>query len=320
MAWAVNLDHFIAQRRASWQQLDALVTRARTNVRAFSLHDLDELGRLYRSATADLALAQRDFPKQAAAVYLNQLVGRAHNVVYRAAPLRWQLLTQFYSESYPRLYRALLNYTILAALIFTLGAAVAFFTVWSNPDAIYVIAGQGISPLVERVEEGELWTNIAPTARSAAAGIIFTNNIQVTFLTFAGGVVAGLLSAWVLLNNGLGIGAVFGLLQAHGLAAGLAEFVIAHGVVELSIIFLAGGCGLYLGDGVIRPGLQSRRAVLIERGRIGVRLILGSAPLLVIAGLIEGFVSPSGLPWIIKVVVGMVTGITLYWYWLRVGR
>ncbi len=320
MVWIVNLDHFIAQRRANWQQLDALVARARVNVRALSLHDLDELGHLYRSATADLALAQRDFPKQAATVYLNHLVGRAHNVVYRAAPLRWQSLRRFYSESYPRLYRGLLNYTILAAAIFMLGALAAFLVVWRSPEAIYIIAGEGIGALVERVEEGDMWTDIAPGARSAAAGIIFTNNIQVMFLTFAGGVAAGLLSAWVLLNNGLSLGAVFGLLQFHGLAARLAEFVVAHGVIELSIIFLAGGCGLYLGDGLIRPGLYSRRAVLIDRGRIGVQLILGSAPLLVIAGLIEGFISPSGLPWVVKTAVGLLTGGALYWYWLRVGR
>jgi uncharacterized membrane protein SpoIIM required for sporulation len=100
----------------------------------------------------------------------------------------------------------------------------------------------------------------------------------------------------------------------------LAEFVVAHGFVELSVIFVAGGCGLAMGDALLRPGLQTRGAALIERARASVLMILGCAPLLVIAGVIEGFVSPSGLPWWVKLATGVVTGVALHAYWLLVGR
>jgi uncharacterized membrane protein SpoIIM required for sporulation len=316
----VNLDRFIEQRQPNWRQLESLLGRASRNMRDLSLGELDELGCLYRGATADLALAQRDFPNQKATIYLNQLVGRGHSLVYRSEPLGFRRLRSFYTTTYPQLYRVLLPYTSAAFVIFALGVLVAFLLVWRVPDTIYVFAGPGIAPLVEQVEQGDLWTDIAPTARSAAAGMILTNNIQVMFFTFAGGITAGLLSAWVLLNNGLGIGAVFGLLQVHNLAAGLAEFIVAHGVIELSVIFLAGGCGLYLGDGLIRPGLYGRRTVLVQRARVGAQLILGSVPLLVLAGLIEGFISPSSLPWWVKLFVGLASGVALYWYWLCVGR
>ena len=147
-----------------------------------------------------------------------------------------------------------------------------------------------------------------------------TNNLQVMFLTFAGGATAGLLTAWVLIQNGLHLGAMFGLLQAHGMSAGLAEFVVGHGVIELSVIIVAGACGLYMGDGLLRPGLLGRGTALTLRARSSVLVILGSIPFLVVAGLIEGFISPSGLPWALKVGVGVVTGLLLYGYWLRVGR
>jgi uncharacterized membrane protein SpoIIM required for sporulation len=173
---------------------------------------------------------------------------------------------------------------------------------------------------VDQVEQGELWTEIEPEVRSAASSLILTNNIQVMFLTFAGGMTAGLYTAWILLSNGLHLGAIFGLLQSHGLAGGLGEFVVAHGFIELSVIFLAGGCGLYIGDGLLRPGLYSRQAVLRHRARQGGLAILACIPLLVLAGLIEGFISPSGLPWPLKALVGVGTGIALYWYWLRAGR
>ena len=121
-------------------------------------------------------------------------------------------------------------------------------------------------------------------------------------------------------SNGLDRGAIVGLRQGHGLAGGLGEFVLAHGPIELSVIFLAGGCGLYIGDGLLRPGLLSRQAMLSRRMRLAVTAILDCVPLLVLAGLIEGFISPSGLPVWVKAGVGAGTGVALHWYWLRVGR
>ena len=316
----MNLDAFIEQRRPAWEQMESLLAQAARDVQRLTDSDLATLGRLYRSATADLALAQRDFPGQQVTAYLNQLVGRAHAAIYRDEALRWAALRTFYRATFPALYRLLLPYTIVAFGLFAAAALAAFFAVWRAPDTIYVIGGEGVAPLVDQVEQGELWTEIAPAVRSAAASLILTNNIQVMFLTFAGGVTAGLFTGWILFSNGLDIGAVFGLLHAHGLAGGLADFVVAHGFIELSVIFLAGGCGLYVGDGLVRPGLQSRRAALVERARTGVKAILGCVPLLVAAGVIEGFISPSGLPFAVKLAVGLATGVALYWYWLRAGR
>lgn len=315
----MNLDTFLEQRQPGWQQLETLLDRTRKNIQGLSAQELATLGRLYQATTSDLALAQRDFPNHRVTLYLNQLIGRAHAHIYQGEPLRWRWLVDFYQQTFPRLYRALLPYTILSFGLFILPALLAFFLVWHNPDLIYIIEGPGIAGLVQKVEEGQMWTEIAPSVRSAASSVILTNNIQVTFLTFAGGITAGLFSAWIVLSNGLSIGAIFGLLQAHQMSGGLAEFVVAHGFIELSVIFMAGGCGLYLGDGLLRPGLQRRTEALIERGRLGVRMILGCVPLLVLAGLIEGFISPSGLPWPIKLAVGLITGGLLYYYWLRVG-
>jgi uncharacterized membrane protein SpoIIM required for sporulation len=270
--------------------------------------------------TADLALAQRDFPKQKITLYLNQLVSQAHAVIYRSEPVGWRQLQHFVLVEFPQLYRALLPYTSVAFALFLIAAVVTFFAVWRAPEVIYLIAGPGIAPLVNEVEQGKLWTEIAPAARSAASATILTNNIQVTFTTFAGGMTAGIFTVWILVYNGLSIGGIFGLLQAHSLSAGLAEFVVAHGFVELSVIFVAGGCGLSMGDALLRPGLQSRSAALIQRARAGVMVILGCAPLLVVAGLIEGFISPSGLPFWVKLMVGLATGIALHAYWLLAGR
>lgn len=316
----MNLEYFLKKRRSSWQRMETLLRQARNHPRNLSASELEELGRLYRSIASDLALAQRDFPDQQVTRYLNQLVGRAHVLIYQGEPLRWRRLVRFYRCTFPQLYRALLPYTITAFVLFCAPALAAFWAVSADQEWIYVIQGPGVAPLVAQVERGELWTEIAPGVRSAAATFIMTNNIQVMFLTFAGGLTAGILTLWVLIHNGLTLGAIFGLLSIHQLAGGLAEFVLAHGPVELSVIFLAGGCGLYIGDGLLRPGLLSRGVALRRRARIGVQLILGSVPFLVIAGLIEGFVSPSALPWPVKALVGLVTGALLHLYWLGACR
>lgn len=313
----MNFDHFLTQRRPSWQQLEALLDKTKNNIRGLTPSELDDLGRLYRHATSDLALAQRDFPQQRVTAYLNQLVSRAHSQIYREEPLYWRRLVRFYRRDFSLLYRQLLPYTTLSFWLFFACALVAYFGVWWDAERIYFFMGEGIAPMVRQVEAGEMWTEIAPEARSLASTAILTNNIRVMFLTFAGGITAGLLTLWVLLNNGLHIGAIFGLLQAHGMSGSLAEFVMAHGPIELSVIFLAGGCGLYMGDALIRPGLQTRGDALIANARQSVTAILGSVPLLIIAGLIEGLISPSGLPIAIKFLVGLATGIALHRYWLR---
>ena len=316
----MQFDSFIRRQENSWRRLEELTDRTRGKAEALSEAELHEFGRLYQITSSDLALAQRDFPGQRVTRYLNQLVGRAHALLYREEPLRRQQLHNFYRLSFPRLYRQLLPYTLAATALFVLPAVIAFLVVWDRPDAIYLILGGGIESLVETVEEGELWTEIAPSVRSAASSAILTNNIGVTFFAFAGALTGGLLTLYIVIFNGLNIGAVFGLLQAHGMSAGLAEFVAAHGFIELSVIFLSGGCGLYIADGLLRPGLLSRATALRQRARVGLQLILGSAPILVAAGLIEGFISPSGLPWQLKLAIGLSTGIALYLYWLRQAR
>ncbi len=315
----MNLSNFIEQNQTHWRELDELVKRANKNIAGLSESELERLGRIYRMATSDLALAQREFAGHNVTTYLNQLVGRSHSAIYRGEPMRWQAIRSFYAQTLPALVQQIRWYILASLLVFLIPAVIAYLVVWQDPDFIYVLMGPEIAELVSMIESGELWTEIAPTVRASASTAILTNNIQVMFITFAGGVTAGLLTVYVLAFNGLHLGAVFGLLQAHSLSYGLTEFIMAHGFIELSVIFVAGGCGLFMGDGLLRPGLQGRVHVLVERSKQAVQIILGCMPLLILAGIIEGFISPSTLPWWMKLLVGMVTGAVLWKYWLSSG-
>ncbi len=313
-------DELIERRHTAWRHMEQLLTQADRDITGLEEGDLIALGQLYRQASSDLALAQRDFAGERVTAYLNQLVARAHPIIYRSEPLRRRTIGAFYRLGFPRLYRRLAPYTLAAFLLFLAPALLAFVAIWQRPASVYALLGSQLATIVEMVESGQLWTDIAPDVRSAGATFIFTNNIQVLFLTFAGGATAGLLTVWVLISNGVSFGGLFGLLQYHGMSGGLADFVVAHGFIELSAIFLAGGCGLFMADGLLRPGLLTRGAALAARARLAVQAILGCTPLLVLAGLIEGFISPSALPWPVKLAVGLITGIALHLYWWRGGK
>lgn len=315
------VDDWLQARRADWQRLTTLLDRVQAGkLRALSEAELAELGELYRQVTSDLAVARRDYPRHPATTYLNQLTARAHGVVYRGEPLELRRVRRFFAESFPRLYRETGRYTLIATLLFVLPALVGFFLTWYEPDAAYTLLPAGAQGVIHQVEQGEMWTDIPSEERSLTSSFIMTNNIRVAFLAFAGGVLASLLTIYVMLLNGLLIGTLAGLCQAYGLSQPLWSFVLPHGVIELSVIFLAGGSGLMLGHALVSPGLLRRRDALVTAARKAVRLVFGCVPLLVIAGTIEGFVSPSALPAWSKFAVGALTGVLLYSYLLLAGR
>lgn len=311
----MQVDKFVASRQADWARLSALLDRG--GLRRLSAAELEELGVLYRAATSDLALAQRDFGQHRVTIYLNQLVGRAHASVYRGEPFGWRRVVHFFAVTFPRLYRQTLPFTLAAFGLFIVPALVAgLLTARSTTAAEWL----GLESVLHYLESGSLWIDISVSQRPEASSFIMTNNIQISFLAFAGGVLLGLLTVYTLMTNGLQIGGVLGLCTQFGLADELLTFIVGHGVIELSLIFVAGGAGLQLGWALLRPGLYRRRDALARAGRIAVRLVAGCIPLFVVAGLIEGFISPSALPAVLKAGVGLGSGVLLYAYWLTAGK
>ena len=312
-------EDFVARRRDDWNRLEDLLARARGGSRSsLAPAQVLTMAALYRRATADLARAQRDWPGEPVHRYLNGLVARGHGIVYRRGGDVWRRIRGFYTQTLPSTYRGAWPYLVASAGLLFVPAIVSYFVVLANPDAA---SGIGVpQAIIDRVHHHELWTNIPPDVRVVAAGLIMTNNIWVSMLAFAFGVVFGLPVIYVLVSNGISLGGLFGLTQAFGISGGLFDFVIGHGVLELSVVVAQGAGGLMMGWALISPGNHRRSDALVIATRRAFILLLGLAPMLVIAGTIEGNISPSAAPFAVKVTIGLTVGLLFYSYLLLTGR
>jgi uncharacterized membrane protein SpoIIM required for sporulation len=313
----VTIDRFVEDRRARWARLGHLVSSARGGVQRLQADEVLELGRLYRATTSDLAIARRDFPHDIATERLNDLVAAAHALVYSEAPTSRRRLRRFIARELPGAARAQLGWTLVAFGITVVFALATFGLGLAFPE---IAANSLPAETREQLAQRHLWTDIPSGFRPIAGPLIIVNNVRVAVTAFVGGLTAGALTLYILASNGALLGTIFAVVQSYGLSGGLLEFIASHGFLELSSIFLAGGAGLSLAWAILRPGERSRRDALRLAGAQSTRVILLVIFALGIAGLIEGFLSPSDAPTIVKVSVGVVTGALLWGYILYFGR
>ena len=276
--------------------------------------DLQELGLLYRQTASDLAIAREDITSSQLAAYLNSLLGRTHNLIYMGNKPKVAGIVRFYSETYPRIFRELWPQTLLAFGIFAVTGLAAFILTMRDPTFAHRLLG---THMMETIEKREMWTHSIVTIKPLAASSIMTNNLSVAFATFASGITAGVGTVWMMVLNGLLIGVIGAATLQAGMAGQLWTFVVPHGVLELPAIFIAGGAGFEIARGMLFPGLLPRRESLAQAGGRAAQLLLGTIPMLIVAGVIEGFLSPSETAAPLKFLFGAVMFAALVTYLMR---
>ena len=307
---------FAERKRPDWERLEALLLKVqRSGVRALSEGEALEVARLYRKATSDLAQAQTWVRDSEVLGYLNGLVGRGHGVVYRTPPWSPRSIVDFFWREYPARVRHHARPVLSAAAILFGTMAFGYLIVSLDFEARDYVLPDSFRTVERSLAEQTHWgSDITPEVAPLASAWIMTNNIRVAFLAFASGVFLGIGTFLVLAFNGLMLGAVMATLHHYGKLSMLMAFVVSHGVIELACICIAGGAGFVLASGMIAPGELSARDALVERGREAGLLLLGTVPLLILAGTIEGFVSPLAIPGWIKGVFAIVPATALAAY------
>jgi uncharacterized membrane protein SpoIIM required for sporulation len=320
---SANLRDLLTERRPAWKRLGELLnTIQRKGPRRCETAQVQELIRLYRETAADLARLRtlRADPQEVA--HVNRLVAASHGLIYRGDRRRRSGgLLRFFAREYPRLVRQTWAYSLTSFLIGAAFAGMAFVTVQHSPEVVSDIMGGGDAEFLERHSADDIRQRFQVLPSHMLSGFVTTNNIRVAILAFALGITYGLGTVYVLAVNGVMLGGFAGAYARSGVGGDFWLTVLPHGALELSAIVLAGGSGLLLGHALWRPGDRTRRLALRETAAVSVQLAVGLIPAFIVAGLIEGFVTPSReMSQELKLGLGILAAAVFWTYVLLAGR
>jgi uncharacterized membrane protein SpoIIM required for sporulation len=305
------MNRFIDERKDNWQRLEDLLGLLQgVSLRGLSKLEVREFGELYRRAATDLAIARAETRDPKLINYLNSLVIRAHGKIYRAEGEGTSIIRRFFAKDLPRAFRRSLNYTLLAFGAFMIFAVLSFALCYYDPEFALIL---GLDEYRVAAETNAPWWTDINKANPIFSSQILTNNIQVAFNAFALGALFGIGALYIMIFNGISIGGVLAVCYKANPAFGneLVTFMVGHGVIEMSCIFIAGGAGMMIGYAIINPGDLTRAQALKKAGMEAARLVIGCACFLFIAGIIEGFISPTSIAPGFKIATGVITGSTM---------
>jgi uncharacterized membrane protein SpoIIM required for sporulation len=305
----MHLSAFIAEREPVWRELDALLLRAGQRPEQIGGAGVLRLAECYRGASADVAYARRAFPGSPTTAHLEALVGRGRRAVYGTQRTRRSPVSLF-ANDYWRLLAARPWPLVLAAAFTFLPTLVTALWALHDPGAASGLVPPEMRSVVEPMPAGGL--DLSASDSSAFATSIFTNNLTVTATALAYGVALGLGTVWVLATNGVLLGTLLGLAAGAGNGEIFLRLVVAHGLLELTCIVVAGAAGLRIGWAIVEGGARPRGEALAAEAVDAVRIVLGTAPWLVLAGIVEGYVTPRALSLPAALGVGLALAVP-YW-------
>ncbi|MEL5961080.1 stage II sporulation protein M [Streptomyces sp. CLV115] len=297
----MDLDVFVTAHRAEWDRLDHLLHRGRR----LTGTEADELVELYQRTATHLSLLQSSTPDPMLTARLTQLVARARAAVTGTRRASWHDAARFLTAGFPAAVYRSRRWWIPTAVLSTLLAAVIGWWIGAHPEVQSAIAApEDLRRMTSPGGEYETYYSSHPAASFAAQ--VWTNNAQAAAMCLVLGAFLCVPVIWILFINVLNLGVGIGLMSSAGRLDTFLGLILPHGLLELTAVFVAAGTGLRLGWTVIDPGPTSRRSALAQQGRAAIGMAIGLALVLFVSGLIEGFVTPSGLPTWGRITIGIV--------------
>jgi uncharacterized membrane protein SpoIIM required for sporulation len=308
-------NQWIQKRRPHWDRLASLLGQSdASGLGQLSRAELAEMALLYRQVAADLSVLRQDSTSRTYAQYVNQLLARAHHIIYSGRKTNLLTLFRFLKDEYPAIFQRQIGYVAASLAVSVAWGLLGAALTSARPEFMRHFVGP---EMIATMERHQMWTqsvvSVAPTASSA----IMTNNLTVSFVTFASGIVFGLGTFFYLYVNGMMLGVIGAACHHYAMSLSLWSFVAPHGSLELPSILIAGAAGFRLGHAMLFPGALRWRESVARGGIEATRLVSGIIPLLVIAGTLEGFFSPSQAPVWLKFTVGgllfILLNLWLFW-------
>ncbi|ROQ68571.1 putative membrane protein SpoIIM required for sporulation [Streptomyces sp. 840.1] len=305
----MDLDVFVNAHRSEWDRLDHLLHRGRKLTGA----EADELVDLYQRTATHLSLIQSGAPDPLLIARLTQLVARARATVTGTRRASWRDAARFLTAGFPAaVYRAR-HWWIPTAVLSVLLAALIGWWIAAHPEVQSAIAApDDLRRMTSPGGEYETYYSSHPAASFAAQ--VWTNNAQAAAMCLVLGAFLCVPVIWILFLNVLNLGIGIGLMSSAGRLDTFLGLILPHGLLELTAVFVAAGTGLRLGWTVIDPGPQTRRTALAQQGRAAIGMAIGLALILFVSGVIEGFVTPSGLPTWTRIAIGIAAELAFLAY------
>ncbi|MBP1966895.1 stage II sporulation protein M [Paenibacillus aceris] len=309
----MDISRFIREHKSQWTELEQLLIQLSKRKRGLHASHINRFTELYKTVSAHLATMQTHSPADETTVYLNHLVSQAHNAMYRESHSSSTQMKEFFLHYFPSLIRARSLFVALAFLLFVLGGLLGFLSVWKDPLNLSLIMpgamADSIDPSKTADPRGDLHSPLVSTA-------IMTNNIRVAVLAFISGVTLGIGTVYLMISNGLLVGALAAVFMQSGKGYVFWAYILPHGIIELTAIFIAGGAGLYMGYRFFVPGPYPRKLRFLESAKESAQLLIGTIPLFIIAGIIEGYITPSTLSLEMKYIIAGITLLLLALYYI----
>ena len=276
---------FIRNNIDKWRSVEELIDNVNFEMP-------DRLAEAYTDLTADLAFAQTHYPHSRITIYLNNLSSSLHNELYRNKREKWSRVLTFWTQEVPDVMWKERRLLLISFLIFMVSVLIGVLSTLGDASFPRLILGDGYMDMtLENIAKGKpMGVYGSEEERVMFLGITL-NNIMVSFNIFVSGVLTSFMPGYQLFQNGIMVGCFDTFFYQHGLLGESLLATMLHGTLELSAIVVAGAAGLAMGNGWLFPGTYSR-IVSFQRGaKRGMKIVVGTVPLFILAGFIESFIT-----------------------------
>ncbi len=305
----MNEIQFLHKNMQRWEEFEKLLN-------AKLATDPDHLFELYIILNEDLAYARTYFPDSEALAYLNALTQKIHAIIYKNKPAQGNKIVYFWKYEFPLLVYHRKKDVFISFLILLLSALIGVVSHQNDVRFARIIMGDSYVNMTEAniANKDPLAVYKSMNQMEMFLGISL-NNIKVSFLAFVFGVFTPLGTAFLLLQNGVMLGAFHMLFAQENLLTEAFATIWIHGTLEIFAIIVAGAAGITMGKSIIFPGTYTRAVSFRQGAETGAKMVLGLVPVFIIAAFLEGFITRlTHLPLSIRFLIIAASALSIAYY------